>query len=401
MATQIQTVTSISTSTDPVENLSFRRLPPFPDDMPTAPLHRLSLSALRKTVVESEALFAASKNLGFFYLDLRDDDLGNALIQGSDQVFGIGPDIFDLGREKLAKYDHAAKGSIMGYKGYGSQVVDEKGNLDRNEFFNIPKDDILGISQEPLPQPDIIHQRADLLKSFMTNAHKLVTLIFTHLEKHLQLPPQALTSLHRLTSPSGDHIRLIRAPAQPPSDLRTSLGKHTDFGSITILFNRLGGLQILPPPAILPPGQSPEWMYVKPIRDHCIINFGDAMTKFTRGVVRSNIHRVVAPPGQQGTETRWSVVYFGRPEDDVVLRGLVGEKKYGEEEEGMNAKEWIKLQGLRLRNANVAGKEMGLEERRKLWEESGRGYLVCNNVRCAPFTIRTSSASIRSYFVEM
>jgi hypothetical protein len=137
MATQIQTVTSSSTSTDPVGNLSFRGLPPFPDDISTAPLHRLSLSALRKTVAESEALFAASKNLGFFYLDLRDDDLGNALIQGSDQVFGIGPDIFDLGREKLAEYDHAAKGSIMGYKGYGSQVVDEKGNLDRNEFFNV------------------------------------------------------------------------------------------------------------------------------------------------------------------------------------------------------------------------------------------------------------------------
>jgi isopenicillin N synthase-like dioxygenase len=206
----------------------------------------------------------------------------------------------------------------------------------------------------------------------MTHAHELVTLLLTHLEKHLQLLPQALTSLHRLASPSGDHIRLIRAPPQPPSDLRTALGKHTDFGSITILFNRLGGLQILPPPAILPPGQAPEWMYVKPIRDHCIINFGDAMTKFTRGVVRSNIHRVVAPPGQQGKETRWSVVYFGRPEDHVVLRGLVGEKKDGEEE-GMNAKEWIKLQGLTLRNANVGGKEMGLEERRKLWEESGRG----------------------------
>jgi hypothetical protein len=137
MATQIQTVTSISTCTDPVENLSFRELPPFPDDIPTAPLHRLSLSALRKTDTESEALFAASKNLGFFYLDLRDDDLGNALIQESDQVFGIGPDIFDLGRDKLAEYDHAAKGSIMGYKGYGAQVADEKGNLDRNEFFNV------------------------------------------------------------------------------------------------------------------------------------------------------------------------------------------------------------------------------------------------------------------------
>ena len=48
------------------------------------------------------------------------------------------------------------------------------------------------------------------------------------------------------------------------------------------------------------------------------MNLGDALVKFSAGVLRSNIHRVVPPPGVQGCETRYSLVYFSRPEDEVV-----------------------------------------------------------------------------------
>ena len=116
-------------------------------------------------------------------------------------------------------------------------------------------------------------------------------------------------------------------------------------------------------------------MYVKPLRGHCIINLGDAMTKFTGGLLRSNIHRVVSPPGEQATETRYSVVYFSRPEDEVVLRrlegGIIPRANDGEDEgEAMNSKEWIKFQALRLRKVD---KILSEEERRRLWQETGRG----------------------------
>lgn len=34
------------------------------------------------------------------------------------------------------------------------------------------------------------------------------------------------------------------------------------------------------------------------------------------------IHRVVSPPGEQAGETRYSLVYFSRPEDEVLLKPL-------------------------------------------------------------------------------
>ena len=66
------------------------------------------------------------------------------------------------------------------------------------------------------------------------------------------------------------------------------------------------------------------WAYVLPLPDHAIVNLGNAFVKFSAGELRSNIHRVVPSPGVQGRETRYSLVYFSRPEDEVVLRVLRG-----------------------------------------------------------------------------
>ena len=154
---------------------------------------------------------------------------------------------------------------------------------------------------------------------------------------------------------SGDQVRMIKAPPQPASDMRTSLAKHTDFGSITLLFNRLGGLQILPPPLLVPEGNEPEWTYVKPLPGHCIVNLGDAMVKFTRGVLRSNIHRVFSPPGEQAKETRYSIVYFSRPCDDILLKALSGGDVIpeGVEEENVSAKDWIIRKAMSFRQTPV------------------------------------------------
>jgi hypothetical protein len=120
-----------------VEKLEFHSLPPFPSNIPIAPLHRLSLSKLRNDPAESDRLFSSSKDLGFFYLDLRNDEIGEALLRESDRFFDLGPKLYELGKGELQKYDYTAQGSYMGYKGSGTAIVDEHGNLDRHEFYNV------------------------------------------------------------------------------------------------------------------------------------------------------------------------------------------------------------------------------------------------------------------------
>jgi isopenicillin N synthase-like dioxygenase len=105
-----------------------------------------------------------------------------------------------------------------------------------------------------------------------------------------------------------------------------------------------------------------------------VVNLGDAMVKFSGGILRSNLHRVVSPPGEQAREVRRSLVYFSRPEHDVVLTrlkgGLVDELGDGgvEEEEGVSAREWLARRHIGRKIEFFKGKEswegsMGTEAR--------------------------------------
>ncbi|TQV90970.1 oxidoreductase [Cordyceps javanica] len=314
------------------------KLPEFPADVATAPLLRLSLLKLAKhDAAEICRFIDACRELGFFYLHL--DDAQDPIQKQSERLFDIAKDLLDLPLQEKMKYDFSAQKTYFGYKHLGGSVADRTGRLDRNEFYNISRDDMMGTTK-PWPAPEVLDKERVFLKGFMKSAQDIVHLLLRLLNEYFQLPADTLTSMHRLDAQSGDQVRLIKAPPQPLDDKQIALGEHTDFGSITVLFNRLGGLQILPP------GADATWTYVKPLPGHAIINIGDALVKFTNGVLRSNIHRVVSPPGGQAQHARYSVVYFSRPADDVPLRRLKGSAlipplQDGVEEETVTSKDWI------------------------------------------------------------
>jgi isopenicillin N synthase-like dioxygenase len=115
-----------------------------------------------------------------------------------------------------------------------------------------------------------------------------------------------------------------------------------------------------------------QWVYVNPLPNHCIINLGDALVKFSAGILRSNIHRVVSPPGKQANTTRYSLVYFSRPEDEVLLRPLAEseivrerveeERRMGiKEEKVMNSKEWVLKRALGRRGVGKFEDSEGTE----------------------------------------
>ena len=200
------------------------------------------------------------------------------------------------------------------------------------------KDDFLG-NAEPLPCHSLVTENWPVFQQYVLDCRSVIDLMLSLLEGHLQVPAGTLADLHRIKSRSGDHVRFNQAAVQPFSDEQARQGEHTDFGTLTILMNWLGGLQIRSP-------ETDEWVYVKPIPGSAVVNLGDALVKFTAGILRSNVHRVVpAPPPQDGL-TRNSLVYFSRPEDEVVLRrlkgGLIDLQPQDEKvkEPAMTAQEW-------------------------------------------------------------
>ena len=110
--------------------------PPFPDHVPQAPLLRLSLhKLLDRDRGEVERFNRACEDLGFFYLDLEGD--GDSLLRDANELFDVNEAFCDLPLEEKVKYDFSAKKSYFGYKQQGAAVIDRKGTLDRNEFYNV------------------------------------------------------------------------------------------------------------------------------------------------------------------------------------------------------------------------------------------------------------------------
>lgn len=113
-------------------------IPPFPSNIPTAPLVTISLAKLLSSDPKEHAsLYTASKSLGFFYLDMRGCAEGEKLLEDAEVMFGLLQDFFDLPTEEKKKYDFASEGKYFGYKGMGAEVVDNKGTKDGNEIYNV------------------------------------------------------------------------------------------------------------------------------------------------------------------------------------------------------------------------------------------------------------------------
>ncbi|RSL40547.1 hypothetical protein CEP54_016092 [Fusarium duplospermum] len=209
-------------------------------------------------------------------------------------------------------------GSQFGYKEAGTvKLTDRDRRPDTTEFFNVGKDHLFGFT-ESWPYLKIIEDSNQLLRDFTKDVHQAALTVLRVLASHSNIPEDSFADLNRFEEASGSHVRITKKTAHPGFPDGIGLPSHTDFGSVTVLFNWLGGLQI----ESRTPGCVGEWEFVRPVPGHAVINLGDAMVKFTNGTLKSAKHRVVPVPGAQGELDRISVVYFIRPADATLMKPL-------------------------------------------------------------------------------
>ena len=331
-------------------------LPPFPDGLPLAPIARIShQQLLNKDSAEAEKVLEACRTHGFFYLDLTDTEAGETLLGESEDLLSLAHRAFDRPIEEKEKFALVKGVNLFGYKPAGTvKKTDPEKRPDTTEFFNVSKDHLHGVA-ESRTYPDEITNNRPLLEAFTRNAHETCMLVLSTLARQLGLPVTALTDKNIFTECSGDHCRLTHKFAHVSDKSAIGLPSHTDFGSITILFNWLGGLQI----QSHDPAKKGEWEYVKPIPGHAIVNLGDAMVTFTNGLLKSGKHRVIPAPGEQGNVDRYSVVYFVRPHDSVMMEPLeefravsedvkVAGKFVPEGGKVLQAGEWMRQRGIQM-----------------------------------------------------
>lgn len=112
----------------------------------------------------------------------------------------------------------------------------------------------------------------------------------------------------------------LRLLSYPP--IKTSLltqegtaraGAHSDYGTLTLLFqDSVGGLEVQNP-------KTGQFQPAPPIPGTIVVNAGDLLARWSNDVLRSTLHRVVAPPAEKISDTeamtpaRQSIAFFCNP----------------------------------------------------------------------------------------
>ncbi|KAI9448423.1 Clavaminate synthase-like protein [Lactarius indigo] len=291
--------------------------PPFPDDVPTVPLLVIDY-ALLQTRDEHEIgrLWKAATELGFWYLKNHGADAE------VDAMFEVGEHTMALPLEEKMKFERGDGGNSFGYKFAGASATDASGTPDSVEYMIVSQDDALAFpTVVHRKYPRTMEERMDsVVRPFVRKSMEVNQTLIDVLNDRLGLPSGCLAELHKPEKHSGSEASCTKkmSALTPESPDRAAIGAHTDFGSLSFLHNRLGGLQVLPP-------GTDEWKYVKPIPGHATCLIGDAMVIFSAGVLRSGLHRVVPPPKAQAPFDRWSLIFFACPGDSVPLAPLIKE----------------------------------------------------------------------------
>ncbi|KAG2226638.1 hypothetical protein INT45_005124, partial [Circinella minor] len=109
-------------------------------------------------------------------------------------------------------------------------------------------------------------------------------------------------------------LRFQRYPRGDASKHKNELqaGEHTDFGTITLLFQKdVPGLE-------MKLKDSNKWIPVPIIENAVIVNVAGMLTVMTHGLLHSAYHRVIFT-SEQEKKDRYSIAYFVQPESGVKL----------------------------------------------------------------------------------
>ncbi|KAJ5881233.1 uncharacterized protein N7473_012286 [Penicillium subrubescens] len=274
-----------------------------------------------------KAMLDAAAKYGFLYVNSKGTDFKT---EDVDHGFGLSKKFFASPASE--KEPCRITPNNRGWSGMHTETLDPEhqrtGDFKEAMNFGDFKD---GKAQQPLPASLAPHESE--IYDFAQLCNKTCKRILTLLSLGLEMPEDFFTTRHDPSlGPTGSILRYLYYPsifspatATYAHDKDVRAGAHSDYGSITLLFQRPGqpGLEILTPegswaPVPIIPGDQPDAFPFPPI----LVNIGDLLSYWTDGLLKSTVHRVVFPLEEQRSpnpQDRYTLVYFCHPVDTTEL----------------------------------------------------------------------------------
>ena len=273
-----------------------------------APCCNVGSSLEAKKLMGSKLVDVLSET-GFFYL--KNFGIPCSAIEKVNQVTKL---FFESPLDLKKQYSKHK--SVFGYVGLQEEKLGSSNYTGYKEVFNISGCLLDTIENDQWPDALSV-EFSITIKSFMEQCKELAFKLLDILALGLKLDSDYFRKCHALMHKEGNYtaLRSLYYPPLPDdlSQIQTRLAEHSDYGSITLLFqDDTGGLQV----------QCANGNYVEatPIKDTVLVNIGDALQFWTKGKLKSTRHKVEIPSDSKKYRSiRRSIVYFVLPNNDVKL----------------------------------------------------------------------------------
>ncbi|PKY04102.1 gibberellin 20-oxidase family protein [Aspergillus campestris IBT 28561] len=283
------------------------------EGLPVAQLDVIDYSRLSKNdTQEVQRLLKACTQEGFFYLDLSGGD--SRVLSQVDRVYAFMEEW--LGQSHEEKMKNYQTNYTDGYKptGYFAGVDDK--SRDNSETLKVSHK---AFTTTPPSLPQGVQKHGDMLHSYLDTASGIAIQLLSALSDGLGLKDsERFEAFHADREDSNSTLVLLKYPYIDPATRNKQVGhnKHTDIGSITMLFTDQWGLQVMRP-------GSDKWEYIEPSPSCAIINVGDCLRFLSQKKLLSCLHRVV--PAEGSTADRNTIAYFLRPSNKATFVDSNGE----------------------------------------------------------------------------
>lgn len=267
-------------------------------------------AAARQAVVKQ--IYQACHQIGFIYL--KNSGISPALV---NQLFTQAQHFFALPLEVKHKLAWSNEVSNRGYVGSERERLDPDKPGDLKEAFNVGKEvspQMKSQCADALVLNQWLPEREDFrtcVLEFWDACTEVADRVLQAFALALQLPVEFFATRH---DQQNHTLRLLHYPPlqRSPKPGQVRAGEHSDYGSITLLFqDEVGGLEVQT--------KNGEWIFAPAIPGTVVVNTGDLMQRWTNHVFCSTKHRVMIPTDKRAQQSRYSVAFFCHPNNNAEI----------------------------------------------------------------------------------
>lgn len=203
-----------------------------------------------------------------------------------------------------------------GYTPFGVETAKGAARSDLKEFWHtgreLPAGDPLTRYMPANLWPEVVPGFRDSVYALYQALENVGMRALSGIARHLGLEPDYFAEGVR---DGNSVLRLLHYPpvAGPTEHVRA--GAHEDINVITVLLGaEEAGLEVL--------DRDGSWLPINPPPGAAVLNIGDMLARHTNDVLPSTSHRVVNPPPERASASRYSTPFFLHYRPDFTIRTI-------------------------------------------------------------------------------